>query len=1114
MQIKNKQLDGIYRRHEIHTSQRVTKLRRRLRTPKNHLPLWLGLVALLLISSFFRSPFHAEAFLSGDGSAGNPFLIDSAADLASLTSYLGSSHSGKYFKLNSDIDLNVAPYNTGNGWTPIGNGSNNFYGKFDGNGKTISGLYIGSGNAATYQGLFGFTNGAIIEDLSLTNVSINSTQSNVGALAGRIGTTTTVTNVNSSGTITSTLNNVGGLVGYSDNSNITNATSSINVTGNNNVGGLIGSINASSPSTSTITSSGATGNIRSNSYGGGFAGSRVYGTISNSYATGNILGDSAGGLTNDYMGGFVGTTCYGTINTSFATGDVYGDIDLGGFASQSHNCAGIITNSYARGDVYPSVAGTGGSFMRYIYLGTVSNSYSTGLVDGQTNGGFIYYDHTCSSCVNNFWDTQTSGQTTGGVFSGGRGTGKSTVQMKSVATFTTTGTAGLTSPWDFVGNPNNDVANNDYWNIDTNGVLNDGYPYLNWQVFNSNATPSVASLGSTELVDGTWSTDTTPSLSFTTADTNSSDTVQYTLQIDDSSNFASPVVTYTSALTTPGAMSFTVGQSAGSGTYTTGTAGQTLADGQYYWRVKAIDNNAAESSYTSANSGSVAFGVDTTAPTVPELSGYITTNDTTPPLTWTDSVETGVGFYSLPYDIQWSQSPSFDSLTTTSVNATTYNVYQTLAPGTWYFRVRARDNLQNISAFSETLTTVIDTTTPTISTLSPSDGSGDVPIAQNLSITFTEDIAKNTGSITIYKQSDDSVVETINVLSGQVTVNGATATINPSSDLEVENDYYVQVSSGAFRDNAGNQIEGITNSTGWNFTAVYAPYVLCEQPQSTSSSITGSCEVAPTGAWGSDTWEARFKKVGGSSYTDLTLANINLAQATVTGLEPDSNYYLEFRFTNDYGVGNWSRLEITTKSPSSETPAPSTSNDQPSSVASRSSSQANTTQTSSANVRQQNTSTPLQSILLNDFSEFLNGSGKTLSLEVGQIIYFEHNGERHSITIKEITDNYIIATIASTPTDIRINKGSTIEHDVNDDGKNDLRLQLGGTTASTATLSIALIAQSSTSAAADTPDTPNEAINLASNFPIASAWILVIIAIGGFILLVFLKKTKKDRNSH
>ncbi|MFA9289164.1 MAG: PQQ-binding-like beta-propeller repeat protein, partial [Weeksellaceae bacterium] len=112
-------------------------------------------------------------------------------------------------------------------------------------------------------------------------------------------------------------------------------------------------------------------------------------------------------------------------------------------------------------------------------------------------------------------------------------------------------------------------------------------------------------------VDGTPNIDTTPTLSFTLGDPDLSDTVSYRIQIDDTANFSSPVVDYTSALGTQGTYSFTVAQAAGGGTYTIGS-GLTLPDASYYWRVKAIDNTAQESSYTTANSGAVAFIVDNT----------------------------------------------------------------------------------------------------------------------------------------------------------------------------------------------------------------------------------------------------------------------------------------------------------------------------------------------------------------------------------------------------------------------------------------------------------------------------------------------------------------------
>ena len=83
--------------------------------------------ALTLFLSFFVLPGllacfprQALAFAGGAGTSGDPYQITTAAELASVSSYLGVGNSGKYFKVMNDIDLNVSPYNTGTGWTPIG----------------------------------------------------------------------------------------------------------------------------------------------------------------------------------------------------------------------------------------------------------------------------------------------------------------------------------------------------------------------------------------------------------------------------------------------------------------------------------------------------------------------------------------------------------------------------------------------------------------------------------------------------------------------------------------------------------------------------------------------------------------------------------------------------------------------------------------------------------------------------------------------------------------------------------------------------------------------------------------------------------------------------------
>ncbi len=150
-----------------------------------------------------------------------------------------------------------------------------------------------------------------------------------------------------------------------------------------------------------------------------------------------------------------------------------------------------------------------------------------------------------------------------------------------------------------------------------------------WTFAGCNSSPTdPSSLGSASYVDGSWGNDNTPTLTFTLSDPDGADTVQFRIQIDDTSDFSSLIVDYTSALAAQGGASFTVGQAAGSGSYATGSGGQTLSDSSsYYWRVKAIDNTAAESSYSTANSGAIAFRVDTVAPTAGTPSVSSLTSD-------------------------------------------------------------------------------------------------------------------------------------------------------------------------------------------------------------------------------------------------------------------------------------------------------------------------------------------------------------------------------------------------------------------------------------------------------------------------------------------------------
>lgn len=91
-----------------------------------------------------------------------------------------------YIKLKNDIDLSAYSqgYNGGKGWKPIGN-IQPFKGIFDGNGFSISNLYIHDSHL-NHAGLFGrLEKDAEIKNLTLTGVDIQ-VGNNVGAIAAEL----------------------------------------------------------------------------------------------------------------------------------------------------------------------------------------------------------------------------------------------------------------------------------------------------------------------------------------------------------------------------------------------------------------------------------------------------------------------------------------------------------------------------------------------------------------------------------------------------------------------------------------------------------------------------------------------------------------------------------------------------------------------------------------------------------------------------------------------------------------------------------------------------------------------------------------------------------------
>ena len=91
----------------------------------------------------------------------------------------------------------------GNGFTPIGISSNlAFKGTFDGNDKQIGNIFV-SNTTQNYEGLFGYLNNATIKDLNLDTPIIRG-NNNIGTLVG-YANNTNITNINASNITTGTL---------------------------------------------------------------------------------------------------------------------------------------------------------------------------------------------------------------------------------------------------------------------------------------------------------------------------------------------------------------------------------------------------------------------------------------------------------------------------------------------------------------------------------------------------------------------------------------------------------------------------------------------------------------------------------------------------------------------------------------------------------------------------------------------------------------------------------------------------------------------------------------------------------------------------------------------
>ena len=197
-------------------------------------------------------------------------------------------------------------------WKPIGNDKRNYQGTFDGNGKTISNLYINASQG--FRGLFGYTYKGTIKNITLEEANVTNKASYAGILIGKAAYRSTLQNIKISKSCQMEgLNLIGAIAGDFD-GYANNCVNHATVKGKNYVGGLFGFYSRTG---NTITACANYGNVTATGYDvGGLVGYVASGTIQDCANYGDVEGITriAGIAAFVDYGKIQNVFCYGSIN--------------------------------------------------------------------------------------------------------------------------------------------------------------------------------------------------------------------------------------------------------------------------------------------------------------------------------------------------------------------------------------------------------------------------------------------------------------------------------------------------------------------------------------------------------------------------------------------------------------------------------------------------------------------------------------------------------------------------------------------------------------------------------------------------------------------------------
>lgn len=362
----------------------------------------LGLLvvfALLLGALISAQPALAkDGQMEGDGSKDHPYQIEDAEDLLAFAEEVNKPNYDEpeadiniWAKLMNDIDLNPSyTYNQSTDqwtdaegkaveeskleeWAPIADDSAYPYtGTFEGNGHTISGLFINNSSTNDdYFGLFGVIGGGgNVTNLTVEgSVTVNILEKFSGdrVIAGgvtgmNLGNVNNCTNkVNVTVTNNKTIYTYVGGVSGANYGNVSNCSNQVIITATADaayIGGVVGQ-NQSDGSIEICNNTGAVNGTGQDIYTGGVAG-RNFNTISKCYNTGAVSGTIAGGV----AGANSSTKNSGTVTSCYNTGMVTASSEgatIGGVVGANSNGTinGTVNGCYYLNTVAGSAIGDG-----------------------------------------------------------------------------------------------------------------------------------------------------------------------------------------------------------------------------------------------------------------------------------------------------------------------------------------------------------------------------------------------------------------------------------------------------------------------------------------------------------------------------------------------------------------------------------------------------------------------------------------------------------------------------------------------------------------------------------------------------------------------------------